>query len=101
MLLGDKVLYEKVIFDQTQDENIIQPKNFTIIFKYIGSETSPNISYAHFNVQNAVNVSFSLVKTHKHALYIIINICRQIFRQALPRLKSIQKKAKKKHYKPC
>lgn len=50
---GDKLLFEKTLFNQTKDEDVVKTKNFTLIFKYIGSETSPNITGAVFNVKNA------------------------------------------------
>lgn len=53
---GDKVLFEKVLFDQVKDEGFARSKNYTLIFKYIGSETSTNISHASFNVKNAVSI---------------------------------------------
>lgn len=48
---GDKALIEKQLF--TRNDSL--PKNYTIIFKYIASEQSPNITCAKINVQNAVN----------------------------------------------
>lgn len=51
IVLGLKVLYDKEIFATY----VPQPKNYTIIFKYIGSESSPNISYAIFEVYDTVS----------------------------------------------
>lgn len=52
----DKMLFNKVLFSK----NSPQPKNYTLIFKYIGAETSPNITYAKFNVQhNTVSNEFN------------------------------------------
>lgn len=39
-------------------KNLPKPQNYTLIFKYIGSELSPNITYARFNVQNTVSGFF-------------------------------------------
>lgn len=53
---GDKVLFEKVLFDQAkEEEGAARTKNYTLIFKYIGSESSTNITHAVFNVKNAVS----------------------------------------------
>lgn len=49
---GDKLLFEKVLFAK----NLPLAKNYTLIFKYIGSEISPNISHAKFEVFNTVSV---------------------------------------------
>ncbi|XP_031630808.1 uncharacterized protein LOC116345515 [Contarinia nasturtii] len=53
-----KPLFEKVLFSQHLD----QPKNYTLIFKYIASESSPNITFAKFEVpgtktQGSIDVS--------------------------------------------
>lgn len=50
-VLGAKVIYDKEIFAI----DVPQPKNYTLIFKYIGSESSPNITYAIFNVNTVSN----------------------------------------------
>lgn len=52
---GDKVLFEKVLFDQAKEEGVVRTKNYTLIFKYMGSESSTNITHAVFDVQNAVS----------------------------------------------
>lgn len=49
------MLLEKVLFDQSKEENDVKTKNYTIIFKYIGADSSPNVSSAVFNVENAVS----------------------------------------------
>lgn len=48
---GDKILFEKELFDR----NETTPKNFSIIFKYIASRDSPNITYSQINVRNGVS----------------------------------------------
>lgn len=53
---GDKVLFEKVLFDQAKDEGFVRSKNYTLIFKYIAPESSTNVTHAVFNVQNAVSI---------------------------------------------
>lgn len=52
-ILGDKLLFEKVLFSK----NLKQPKNYTLIFKYIGSEISSNITHAKFDVFNTVSTT--------------------------------------------
>lgn len=49
----NSILYEKELFNQVKDEGDARTKNYTLIFKYINSASSRNISYAVFNVQNA------------------------------------------------
>lgn len=53
---NDKILYEKELFNQVADEGFARSKNYTLIFKYINSEDSKDITYAVFNVQNAVSI---------------------------------------------
>lgn len=48
---GNKELFSKVLLDH----HTPYPKNYTLIFKYIGSEWSPNITYAKFEVKNSVS----------------------------------------------
>lgn len=52
----DKILYEKELFNQVKDEGFARPKNYTLIFKYIHSDESSNITHAVFDVQNAVSI---------------------------------------------
>lgn len=42
-----------MLYNQSKEEGAIQTKNYTLIFKYMASETSPNITGAHFKVDNA------------------------------------------------
>lgn len=51
LISGDKILFDKVLFTETVPDS----KNYTLIFKYIGSEHSPNITHAHFDVRNGVS----------------------------------------------
>lgn len=53
---GGKLLYNKELFNQVQDEGFARSKNYTLIFKYINSKDSVNVTYAVFNVQNAVSI---------------------------------------------
>lgn len=52
----EKELFEKELFDQAKDEGVVRSKNYTLIFKYIGDESTKKISRAVFNVQNAVGI---------------------------------------------
>lgn len=52
----DKILYEKELFNQVIDEGVARSKNYTLIFKYINSKESTEITHAVFNVQNAVSI---------------------------------------------
>lgn len=60
---GDKILFEKVLFDQVKEESVAQSKNYTLIFKYMGSESSTNLTHAVFNVKNAVSIGCCIFKT--------------------------------------
>ncbi|XP_055316376.1 uncharacterized protein LOC129576024 [Sitodiplosis mosellana] len=58
---GQKLLWSKELFRH----NLPHPKNHTLIFKYIGSELSPNITYAKFEVKNATSEGVIEVNTEK------------------------------------
>lgn len=52
----DEVIFEKELFDQVKVDGGVRPRNYTIIFKYIGADGSKNIPYAVFDVANAVSI---------------------------------------------
>lgn len=52
---GGETVFDKEIFNQVKEEGVARPKNYTIIFKYIGPE-STKLTYAVFNVENAVSI---------------------------------------------
>lgn len=66
------VLFEKELFNQRNVYGFSSPRNFSFIFKYIAADSSPNITYAVFNIENAVSIHIFIVINFKTALTNII-----------------------------
>lgn len=79
-----KTLFRKELFNQAQDEGVARTKNYTLIFKYMNSEAAGNVTYAVFNVQNAVSNGIFLfieIKSHKNIMIICQNLNRKATEQ--------------------